>query len=407
MQTFQCTHCNSLVFFESQSCLYCSSSLGFDPDSLRLIALQALPASSANQPSGLESQAAPNALESGTPAATALSQPALWSLLDSPEAGSPDQSQAKRFKFCLNAQSQNNCNFLLDASDPSGYCLSCRQTKTIPNLSTPSNVLAWKTIENAKRRLFYTLAKLGLDVRERTPRYEFLEDVPGEDPVMTGHANGLITLNILEADDAERTRRRINLHEPYRTLLGHLRHEVGHFYWDQFFLQDALALDAFRALFGDERSDYGQALEHHYANPRQDWQQDHVSQYAAAHPWEDWAETWAHYLHLIDVQETACSYQLQFATQGHAGSIHTTVDNPFVVFAQAPQDGSPQDIGPLLNQAMGLSLLLNSLNRSLGHNDAYPFALSTAVLQKLNFVHNAVRRYRHQRTGTAATQLSD
>lgn len=404
MQTFQCTHCNSLVFFESQTCLYCNSPLGFDPGSMRLLALQ--PSSEnhieALQPDNPDLSANAVAGMSSDPAT-----PTLWSVKQSNETGLSRADLPKEFKFCLNAHNQNNCNFLLYATDPSAYCLSCRQTETIPNLSTLSNALAWATIESAKRRLYYTLAKLGLGTTEQPPRYQFLEDTPDEDPVLTGHAKGVITLNIAEADDAERTRRRINMHEPYRTLLGHLRHEVGHFYWDQFFLHDALALAEFRALFGDERIDYAQALEQHYANPRVDWQLTHISQYATAHPWEDWAETWAHYLHLVDVQETAASYQLQFATQGHSGSIATTVDNPFALFAQSPSDGSAQDIGIVLNQAMGVALLLNSLNRSLGHNDAYPFALSTAALEKLSFVHNAVRRYVHQKTAAAATQGAD
>jgi len=58
-------------------------------------------------------------------------------------------------------------------------------------------------------------------------------DVDGCTPVLTSHCNGLITLNIAEADDAERERRRVKFHEPYRTLLGHLRHEVAHYYWDR------------------------------------------------------------------------------------------------------------------------------------------------------------------------------
>lgn len=387
MQTFQCTHCGSLIFFESQSCIHCSSTLGFDPQTLEVIAVQA--------------QSAPPAGLSFDP----LDSPApnLWTIKRQGELAPNTASLGSSFKFCQNALDHQNCNFLLNADDPDPYCRSCRQTETIPNLASPGNLQSWTTIENAKRRLFYTLAKLGLGLTEQPPRYDFLEDIPDQDPVMTGHANGLITLNIAEADDAERTRRRINLHEPYRTLLGHLRHEVGHFYWDQFFLQDEVALADFRALFGDERADYGEALEQHYQNPKMDWQQDHISQYASSHAWEDWAETWAHYLHLVDLQETAASYQMQFATQGNTGTLYTTVENPFAFFAQSPQDGSAQDIGLVLNQSMGVSLLLNSLNRSLGHNDAYPFALSSAVLQKLSFIHSAVRRYVQHKTPAVST----
>lgn len=390
MRLFQCSHCNSLVFFENKTCVNCGSQLGFDPTALKMLALQApLPAS---QP-----VAAP---ASQTPT------PALWSAKMQDTSGLADSNSAALFQLCKNALDYDSCNFLVAVSDPNDYCPSCRQTHLIPNLSTPGNLQAWTTIENAKRRLFYTLAKVGLNSEEQSPRYEFLEDIDQQEPILTGHANGLITLNIAEADDAERTRRRIKLHEPYRTLLGHLRHEVGHYYWDQFFSQDETALAECRALFGDERADYAQALEQHYQNPKPDWQLAHISQYASSHPWEDWAETWAHYLHLVDLQETAASYQLQFATPGTTGPIATAVEDPFGLFAQAPQDGSAQDIGRILNQTMGVSLLINSLNRSLGHNDAYPFALTSAVLEKLAFIHNAVRRYVHNKAPTQLAQLS-
>lgn len=417
MRTFQCTNCDSLIFFESQTCVHCGSPLGFDPLSLHLLAVQA-----AQAPSPPPSSPTPDAaFASNLPTAEAAlaadppspnlaadtsfqRAPGVWRLKRPNPAPASADEPPRSFKFCKNALDHQSCNFLLDASDPHAYCLSCRQTQTIPNLATPGNLHAWTTIENAKRRLFYTLSQLRLEDAEPAPRYAFLEDMEGQAPVMTGHANGLITLNIAEADDAERTRRRIDLHEPYRTLLGHLRHEVGHFYWDRFFEHDESALAEFRALFGDERSDYAQALEHHYQHPKIDWQLEHVSQYASCHPWEDWAETWAHYLHLVDLQETAATYHLQFATHGTHGAIATAVEDPFTVFAQAPQDGSAQDIGRVLNQTMAVSLLLNSLNRSLGHNDAYPFALSSQVLEKLAFVHNAVRRFVHRTALADAAQ---
>ncbi|RMX08722.1 hypothetical protein D8I35_06645 [Corticibacter populi] len=371
MKTFQCTHCASLVFFDNSVCMQCGHALGFDPNTLGMLAI------------------AP-AQDSGAPASDAGTPP-LWQLVPQPGEIIP----ATRYRQCRNQIDHQACNFLLDAGDPEAYCVSCRQTRTIPNLSVPGNLQHWTTIENAKRRLYYTLAKLGLEGRPVTPVYEFLEDVPGEDPVMTGHANGLITINIAEADDAERTRRRIALHEPYRTLLGHLRHEVGHFYWDQFFQNNEAELAAFRQMFGDEREDYGQALERHYQNPKPDWQTAYVSSYATSHPWEDWAETWAHYLHLIDLQETAAGYRMGFVLHGAQGQTQEQAIDPFDFIAQGPQAGMPQDITLLLNQSMGVSLVLNSLNRSLGQNDAYPFALSTPVLQKLEFVHNVVRRYVH------------
>lgn len=342
MRTFQCTHCQSLVFFDDSLCVQCGHALGFDPQAMAMRAV------------------------------------------------APGES----LRFCRNHADHRACNFLVTPGDPDDYCVSCRQTRVIPNLSTPGNLRHWITIEKAKRRLYYTLARLGLEegvhdgAGVETPAYEFLEDVPGDPPVMTGHANGLITVNIAEADDAERARRRLDLHEPYRTLLGHLRHEVGHFYWDKFFRNDPEALDRFRQVFGDETADYSQALQRHYeAGPPPDWQSAYVSSYATMHPWEDWAETWAHYLHLVDLLETAADYRLAFTFKGPAGPTVFQCQDPYAAFGT----GDGDILTALLNQGMGVSLMLNSLNRSLGHDDAYPFALSTPVLAKLRFVHDVVR----------------
>lgn len=373
MKNFQCSCCGNRVFFEDRLCVQCGHQLGFDPQSLSMLTVQSV---------------------------DAMQQTIELQVLAS--NGIPD-AMRKPFRFCRNAIDYANCNFLVPVDAPDALCESCRQTKVIPNLASPGNLQAWTTIENAKRRLFYTLAKLGLEDGVRghagvqTPVYEFMEDIAGEPPVMTGHANGVITINTLEADDAERTRRRMSLYEPYRTLAGHLRHEVGHYYWDQFFLADPAALEEFRLLFGDERADYAEALNQHYQAPKPDWQQAHVSSYASAHPWEDWAETWAHYLHLIDLLETAATYQLCFSQGDSAGLESMQCTDPYVFMAQTGNAGQgeewgDQDITLILNQGMSVSLLLNSLNRSLGQSDAYPFALSTPVLQKLGFIHNMVRR---------------
>lgn len=385
MKTFQCSHCHSLVFFNDLVCLNCQHALGFEPQSLTLLAVT--PASEQAENEGTQT----------------ADEPGLWQVAG--EASVERPLPAGAFRFCRNHIDHQACNFLVAADDPEAYCVSCRQTRVIPNLDIPGNPQRWATIEHAKRRLFYTLAKLGLEGvgssgnGVRTPVYEFLEDIPGEPPVMTGHDDGLITINIAEADDAERTRRRIDLHEPYRTLLGHLRHEVGHYFWDQFFLSDPALLEECREIFGDETLDYAQALQQHYQQPRPDWQIDFVSSYATSHPWEDWAETWAHYLHLIDLLETAANYQITFTLQSPEGPMPVQCLDPYAAMAglAAPPDAdAPPSAGliDLLNQGMGVSLVLNSLNRSLGQEDAYPFVLSTPVLNKLAFVHEVVQRKR-------------
>jgi hypothetical protein len=239
----------------------------------------------------------------------------------------------------------------------------------IPNLSEPENRSLWIEVEKAKRRLVYGLNCLQLPVvpksldAESGLAFDIKAEV-GEQRVLTGHSDGLITLALREADSAERELIRQQLKERYRTLLGHFRHEIGHYYWDRL-VRDSDALAEFRSLFGDESTDYTTALKRHYATAQQ-VHVDFISAYAAAHPWEDFAETFAHYLHMTDTLETAG----QFGFSGQQGY-------------PAPGD----DLQDLLDEWMKLSVALNSLNRSMGAPDAYPFAISTRVAQKLGFIH--------------------
>jgi hypothetical protein len=295
----------------------------------------------------------------------------------------------RTYRLCRNHIEHQACNFAVAADDPNPLCVSCRQTRLLPDLSVTDNQERWYRIEVAKRRLFYTLAQLGLvsvappGGQRDGPVFEFLADVPGQQ-VLTGHCEGVITLNVSEADDTERVRRRVALHEPYRTLLGHLRHESGHFYWDRLILGGG-RIDAFRAMFGDERSDYGSALDAYYAagGAAPGWQGSHVSAYATSHPWEDWAETWAHYLHMVDLLETASSYSTRLVVPGADADEAEEVTNPF--------EQAAGDFDQLVEQWIPLTLLLNSLNRSLGQDDAYPFALTKPALDKLRFVHDVIQ----------------
>ncbi|RYY56454.1 MAG: hypothetical protein EOO24_62800, partial [Comamonadaceae bacterium] len=297
----------------------------------------------------------------------------------------------RQYRLCHNHTEHQACNFAVPADDPNPLCVACRLTRILPDLSKPENHQRWYRIEVAKRRLFYTLAKLGLISPEAKDGeierlvFEFLEDQPGA-PVLTGHADGLITINVAEADDDERVRRRVALHEPYRTLLGHFRHEIGHYYWDVL-IRDGGRVDAFREVFGDESVDYGEALRRHYetgGNP--DWQQAHVSAYATSHPWEDWAETWAHYLHMVDLLETAASYNTRITLPGDDEDELEELVNPF-------ESKSPV-FEELVDQWVPITLLVNSLNRSLGQDDAYPFALTDGALHKLRYVHDVIQSNR-------------
>ncbi|TFZ03931.1 zinc-binding metallopeptidase family protein [Ramlibacter humi] len=352
MQTFRCDHCGQPLFFENVQCLRCGSALAFLPDRLALCAIEPAP----GQPGG------------------------TW------QRKRPRRRRPARhfYRLCHNHTDHQACNFAVPVDDPNPYCASCRQTRVLPDLSVPGNVDRWYRIEIAKRRLFYTLARLGLvnvcpppGVQDG-PVFEFLADMPGQ-MVTTGHANGLITLNVAEADDAERVKRRVEMREPYRTLLGHLRHESGHYYWDRLVDEEG-RVDEFRRVFGDESIDYAQSLQRHYAGGAPaDWQQRFVSAYATSHPWEDWAETWAHYLHMVDLLETAASYNTRVEVPGEEGD---EVEDPF--------EHSEVDFDRLVDQWVPVTLLVNSLNRSLGQEDAYPFALTSESLQKLRFVHDVI-----------------
>ena len=357
MKTFRCDNCGHALFFENVQCLHCGSALAFLPDRLALCAIEPL----------------------------AEDPPGLW------QRKTPRRSKrdSRAYRLCRNHSQHQACNFAVAQDDPNAFCVSCRQTRVLPDLSVPENRERWYRIEVAKRRLFYTLAQLGLvsvappNGERDGPVFEFLADVPGQQ-VLTGHCDGVITLNVAEADDTERVRRRVALHEPYRTLLGHLRHESGHYYWDRLILGSG-RIDAFRAMFGDERADYAQALDAYYAagGARAGWQDSHVSAYATAHPWEDWAETWAHYLHMVDLLETASSYNTRLVVPGNDAEEIEEVTNPFGRGAGA--------FDQLVEQWIPLTLLLNSLNRSLGQDDAYPFALAQPALDKLRFVHDVIQ----------------
>lgn len=365
MKTFHCQFCGHPIFFENVECLQCGSALAFLPDRLNMAAIEKL------QDDG-----------------------EVWR----PRARGK-KAAAARYRLCHNHTTQNACNFAVPAADPNPLCVSCRLTRVLPDLSQPDNPVRWYKLEMAKRRLFYTLAKLGLvaasppDGNADGPLFEFLADMPGHQ-VMTGHAQGVITINVAEADDAERVRRRVEMHEPYRTLLGHLRHESGHYYWDRL-IDEGGRKEAFREVFGDERADYQQALQDHYGRGGglPDWQDRFVSEYASAHPWEDFAETWAHYLHMVDLLETAASYNMRLTVPGQEVEVEEVV-NPL-------ETGSP-DFNTLVEQWVPLTLLVNSLNRSLGQEDAYPFALSPAAMEKLRYVHDVICESRSRGAGRGA-----
>jgi hypothetical protein len=304
---------------------------------------------------------------------------------------SPIAAAAGRtYRLCTNYDAKV-CNWAVAADDTNPLCLSCRFTRVIPDLTQPGHTAAWYKLEVAKRRLLYSLLRLRLPLRTKAEdptgglAFEFLAETPAPDAprVLTGHLNGLITINLVEADDAEREKRRVAMHEPYRTLLGHFRHEIGHYYWDVL-LAESDRIEAFRARFGDEREQYGEALQrHHNQGPPANWQETFISAYASSHPWEDWAETWAHYLHMTDALETAAATGLALRP--------SRPQDPS--FKPDPQGAPPTSFERMIKSWFPLTYVLNSLNRGLGLADSYPFVLSTTVIDKLSFVHDTIEHH--------------
>ncbi|NIE87504.1 MULTISPECIES: putative zinc-binding metallopeptidase [unclassified Burkholderia] len=347
MKTFHCGNCGQLVFFENVRCERCEAPLGYLPEVGEVGAFE-IDASSGQ-----------------------------WRSLHPSVAG-------QLYRPCHNYSVENVCNWMVPADSPASYCESCALTETIPDLSNPDNRPLWYRTEAAKRRLVYTLTMLGLPVEsrllapERGMSFAFKAATESE-PVMTGHASGLITLNLAEADDAERERVRAAMHEPYRTLVGHFRHEIGHYYFDRLIVGSAWQ-EAFRERFGDERADYQAALDAHYQNGAPvGWEDSYISEYASMHPWEDWAETWAHYLHMVDTLDTA-----------NACGLVLDPDDDSLPHLDDQTSVDEASFGNLMRRWFPLTYALNSLNRSMGVADAYPFALSPAVVAKLRFVHHVI-----------------
>lgn len=300
-------------------------------------------------------------------------------MLSATPSGSPVRFErdGAAFSRCHNAELGAGCNWLVAAGESGALCAACGLNRTIPNLSIPHHVEQWQRVERAKRRLVYGLHALGLRITSLAEdpahgvAFDFL--APGADaPVMTGHADGVITLNLSEADPVARERTRTALNERYRTLLGHFRHEIGHRYFQLLLPDGSRERERFRALFGDERSDYAAALARHYEKPREDWAGDYISAYASAHPHEDFAEVWAHYMHMVDALETATENGL---VKGRGASARA---RRFDSLAAAFQE---------------LTVGWNELNRSLGHEDAYPFAVTVRVREKLAFIHDLIREH--------------
>ncbi|MGH3755131.1 MAG: zinc-binding metallopeptidase family protein [Pseudonocardiaceae bacterium] len=332
MRSFRCPRCDQLVFFENTECLQCGTELGFVTERRSLIRF-----------------------DDGT-----------------------------GLRRCANLRLAS-CNWLVTGMDPGALCLSCRLTRMRPPDSDADAMLAFADAEAAKRRVVFQMLELGLPLTSWIDEpgglgYDLLSS--RYEKVVTGHQDGIVTIDLAESDDPHRERVRQDMGEPYRTMLGHLRHETGHYYWAVLIEQTGW-LARFRELFGDERADYGKAMERHYAQGAPaGWEAQHVSAYATMHPWEDWAETFAHYLHIHDTLQTAAAFGMRIEHREEALSACPAVD----------VDGEPFE--SIMADWLPLTYALNAVNRSMGRDDLYPFVLSPLVIDKLTWVHLVLTGHR-------------
>ena len=350
MRSFACFHCGQLLFFENSHCLRCGAALGFVPSRLQLCAVDFVRGSSYRVAGCAEGQL---------------------------------------YRRCARAQLAA-CNWLVEDGQAE-LCESCRLTELAPTLRHDGDLAAFAKAEAAKRRLVYQLLDLRLPIvsREQDEKLglSFVLGFRSEaEPFMTGHINGVISMDLTECDNVHRERLRAEFGEPYRTLLGHFRHEIGHYYWNVLVLNTPEHA-RFREHFGDERANYAAALERNYQGPQSgDSSQQHVSAYAASHPWEDWAETFAHYLHIRDTLQTAAHFGLHVSP-----SAPTIPPAGGKLSARATEEIAQRDFGAVIAEWLPLTYAFNAANRSMGKEDLYPFVLAPKVIEKLGFVHELVR----------------
>ena len=336
MRDFICPKCGQHLAFENSVCLSCNSRLGFSLSDMAFLVI-----------------------ESGD------------------EGSQPGFVDADDYQLCANLYLAE-CNWLVEKAPVRKLCTSCALTRTRPNDADTKALAAFAVAERAKRRMIAELVEMKLPIvgRDEDPNYGLAFDLLSSEneKVFTGHANGVITLDLAEGDDVHREQLRVSMDEPYRTLLGHFRHEIGHYYYYRLVDPVPDYKTTFGELFGDPDADYQAALDRHYQNgPPPDWEKDFVSSYATMHPAEDWAETFAHYLHILDTLDTAAAFSIAPAA--------ATFERKVL---------GPSGFDQIIDMWLPLSWSLNMINRSMGKEDLYPFVLPTAVLDKMRFIHTVV-----------------
>lgn len=340
MKVFQCGHCDYPLFFENNQCENCGHSSGYRYSDRKMLTFD-------------------------------------------PQSSSLISDREKiEYKYCKNME-HGVCNWLLEKCDNHDYCPACQLNRTIPNLADKENIPNWKNLEVAKHRLIYQLQKIGLDLPSKMGNeeglcFDFIAKMNSAD-IMTGHDNGVITILLREADSVIRERTRKDMQEPYRTLIGHLRHEVGHYFWERLVSSKKEVLMEFREIFGNEKVSYGDALQAYYKNGApKNWRESYISKYATSHPWEDWAETWAHYLHVMDMVETAHFFRFKVDSAEVSENMRTEATfDPYTI----------KEFGTIVRTCIPLSFAVNSINRAMGIPDVYPFVITPLVVKKMTFIH--------------------
>ena len=353
MKIFSCDNCDHLIYFGNIRCNNCGYDLGYCYDT-------------------------------GEHCSFTVGEDGIWTAIGPTTLG-------RRYKQCKNYSQHGACNWMVPEEYPVERCVSCNLNWVIPDSTIGDNWQYWQKIEKAKRRLVFSIHHLKLPLKNKKEdklnglAFKLMEG-PGlngreHKPVMTGHDRGIITLNLAEANDAIRVKIRDEMKERYRTLLGHFRHEIGHYYW-MLLVDNTHWLEPCRQLFGDDRQNYADSLRDYYEAKEEHQKIDainFISPYASSHPWEDWAETWAHYMHIHDTLETANSWGLRFSVKSirysSAQKSNLNTDSPF---------------DKMIDNWDWASCALNSVNRSMGLTDPYPFVISEPVKEKLRFVHNVI-----------------
>lgn len=337
MKIFICPNCGSPIFFENSKCLNCHTNLGFSIGYLNFVQIDDI-----------------------------------------------------NFRFCANHQLEV-CNWVVLPNSILQYCEACALNNIVPDPGDKNNFEKWHELELAKHRLVYQLLILRLPLVPKSRdkiqglSFDFLASKNSQNR-KTGHSNGLVTILLEEGDSVYREQLRRELSEPYRTLLGHFRHEVGHYFW--MLLANDHDRNGFLSVFGDENADYTGALKSYYQTGAPgNWHLNFISKYASAHPWEDWAETWAHYMHIMDTLETAFYLGLSLnSPNGRSFMDLGKVSNPYQI----------EDFRTIFEESIALTCAGNSLNRSMGLPDIYPFVISNRIFSKLEFIHKFVKSHQIQ-----------